>query len=220
APASSSASIAPTPLVIAVPAAPDSDWPSCRPSPRPTTARSAPPSPRGRGRASSSRSAGSRRRDDIARPSRWVWCAGCRPTGHEGTLTLVLVVHYTAGRGSIRIMRITSPPPPASAAPDVTGRVRMREAGLRLARRVQYWIAAAAIGAAGALAALTAHGYHARAATPPTTAPGAATASPSRPQPDNGAPGAGSTTPGPALQPPVTVPSPAPATNVAPVVSG
>jgi len=117
-------------------------------------------------------------------------------------------------------MRITSPPPPASGAQDVTSRVRMREAGLRLARRVQYWIAAAAIGAAGAVAALTAHSYHARAATPPTTASGAATASPSQPQPDNGATGSAPTTPGPALQPPATVPSPAPATNVAPVVSG
>jgi hypothetical protein len=99
---------------------------------------------------------------------------------------------------------------------DVAGRIRVREAGLRLARHGQYWLAATAIGAAGGLVALTAHAYQARAATPAR----AATAPPPPPQSDDSAASAGSTAPGPAVQPPASVPTPAPATNVAPVVSG
>jgi len=117
-------------------------------------------------------------------------------------------------------MRSTTPPQRADATTDVNGRLRAREAGLRLARRAQYWVTAMAIGAAGALAALTAHAYHARAATSSTTPARAVAASPSQAQSDNGATSAGSTAPGPTLQPPATVPIPAPATNVAPVVSG
>ena len=108
-------------------------------------------------------------------------------------------------------MRTRSRPSRTPEAQDVTARVQTREAGLRLARRVRYWAASAAVGVAGGLAALTAHAYHARAASP--RAVGAVSGQ--RPVDD----GAGSTAPA-ALQPPAAPPSPAPAAPVAPVVSG
>jgi hypothetical protein len=115
-------------------------------------------------------------------------------------------------------MRSDSPPPRTDGTHGVASRMRAREAGLRLARRVQYGIAAVAIGAAGGLAALTARAYHARAAAAPRPAPAHRASAPSpRDESDNGT---GSTAPAVALQPPATVPSPAPAINVAPVVSG
>lgn len=111
-------------------------------------------------------------------------------------------------------MRTTSRPPHPREAQDVTARMQTREAGLRVARRVRYWVASAAVAVAGGLAAVTAHAYHARAAS--LHAAGV----PARQRPaDDRAPSAGSTSPA-ALQPPAAPPSPAPAAPVAPVVSG
>ena len=108
----------------------------------------------------------------------------------------------------------SSPPRPPGGQP-ATDAAQARDAGLRLTRHAQRWIAAAAVAMASALAALTAHAYHARAATATaTTAPAA------RPPVDDGNGGSGSTTPAASIQPPVTAPLPAPASNVAPVVSG
>jgi hypothetical protein len=101
--------------------------------------------------------------------------------------------------------------------------VRARDAGLRLARRVNRWAVGGAVAVAGALSALTAHAYHARAAAPRSTAvsatrgtraTGAAT---SATLPPAGATSAAQ--PGAGPQPPASVPIPAP-TQVAPVVSG
>jgi hypothetical protein len=111
-------------------------------------------------------------------------------------------------------MRTRSRPSRTPEAQDVTARVQTREAGLRLARRVRYWAASAAVGVAGGLAALTAHAYHARAASP--RAVGAVSGQ--RPV-DDGAGSTESTAPA-ALHPPAAPPSPAPAAPVAPVVSG
>jgi hypothetical protein len=100
--------------------------------------------------------------------------------------------------------------------------VQARDAGVRLAARLNRWVVAAAVALASALTALTAHGYHARAATTRTSAARtgeqstgtSATASQGTP-----APATGATVPAPAPQPPASAPVPAPAA-VAPVVSG
>jgi hypothetical protein len=112
-------------------------------------------------------------------------------------------------------MGTDSSPPRPSGAQRATDAAHARDAGLRLTRRAQGWITAAAVGMASALAALTAHAYHARAAASTvTTAPAA------RPPVDDGQGDSGATTPAPSVQPPAAAPVPAPATNVAPVVSG
>jgi hypothetical protein len=112
-------------------------------------------------------------------------------------------------------MGTDSSPPRPSGAQRATDPARARDAGLRLTRRAQGWIAAAAVGLASALAALTAHAYHARAAASAVTSAPAA-----RPPADDGNGGSGSTTPAASVQPPAAAPAPAPSANVAPVVSG
>ena len=130
--------------------------------------------------------------------------------------------------------RLTSRPPavpdPGEPAHDRSealgdrGAVRARDAGLRLAARLNRWVVGGAVAVAGALTALTAHSYHAHAATARTTAASATRGA--------GASGAGATSatlppagatsapePDAGAQPPASVPVPAP-TQVAPVVSG
>ncbi len=109
-------------------------------------------------------------------------------------------------------MRTDSPLPRDRGSQGLADAVQARDAGLRLARRAQRWIAALAVGAASGLAALTAHAYHARAApSPVTSAPPA-----QRPIDD----GSGSTVPAVSIQPPAAAPAPAASSEVAPVVSG
>lgn len=131
--------------------------------------------------------------------------------------------------------RLTSRPPavpdpgePAHNRSEALGdrgdAVRARDAGLRLATRLNRWVVGGAVAVAGALTALTAHSYHARAAAVRPTAASATRGA--------GASGAGATSatlppagatsapePDAGPQPPASVPVPAP-TQVAPVVSG
>ena len=111
-------------------------------------------------------------------------------------------------------MRTPSPPTRASGAQRVTDAVQARDAGLQLARRAQRWIVALAVGAASALAALTAHAYHARTPSAVTSA------APAQRPGDDGSASSGSTVPAAAVQPPAAAPASAASTAVAPVVSG
>jgi hypothetical protein len=112
-------------------------------------------------------------------------------------------------------MRTDSPPPRARGPQRLADAVQARDAGLRLARRGQRWIAALAVGAASALTALTAHAYHARATPSPVTGP-----PPTQRPVDDGSDSSGSTIPAAPIRPPEAAPAPAASTDVAPVVSG
>ena len=112
-------------------------------------------------------------------------------------------------------MRTDSPLPRARGAQHLADAVQTRDAGLRLARRAQRWIAALAIGAASGLAAVTAHAYHARATPSPGTS-----APPAQRPVDDGNDSSGSTVPAAPIRPPAAAPAPAASTDVAPVVSG
>jgi hypothetical protein len=112
-------------------------------------------------------------------------------------------------------MRTDSSLPSPPGAQYVTDAVVTRDAGLRLARRAQRWIAVLAVGTAGGLAALTAHAYHAKAA--PASVPRARPVV--QPTDDSGAT-AGSTVPATPIQPPASAPAAVASTQVAPVVSG
>jgi hypothetical protein len=112
-------------------------------------------------------------------------------------------------------MRPDSSPPRGRGPQPVSDPVRARDAGLRLARSAQRWIAALAVGAASALAAVTAHAYHTHAVSPTVTS----VARPDRAV-DNGGDSSGSTARATSIQPLAAAPAPAASTNVAPVVSG
>lgn len=91
--------------------------------------------------------------------------------------------------------------------------VQARDAGMRVARQITGWTVAGAVALGGAFTALTAHAYHARAATTPprravSQADDSGTAS--------SATASGSTAP----QPPASAPLPAAPAPAAPVVSG
>lgn len=112
-------------------------------------------------------------------------------------------------------MRTESPLPPGRGAQRAVDAVQARDAGLRLTRRAQRWIAALAVGTASGLAALTAHAYQASAA--PSTA---TSVTPAQRSVDDGNDTPGSAAPAAPIQPPASAPVPAASTDVAPVVSG
>jgi hypothetical protein len=111
-------------------------------------------------------------------------------------------------------MRTDSSMPSPPGAKYVTDAVQTRDDGLRLATRVQRWIAVLAVGTATGLAALTAHAYHARAAAAKVARPTPAA------QPTGGSASSGSTVPATPIQPPASAPAPAASASAAPVVSG
>jgi hypothetical protein len=112
-------------------------------------------------------------------------------------------------------MRTDSSLPRARGTKHVVDAVQARDDGLRLARRARRWIAGLVVGMASGLAALTAHGYRARAAPSTITS-----ARPAQRPVDEGNNTSGSTAPAPSIQPPAAAPVPAASADVAPVVSG
>lgn len=112
-------------------------------------------------------------------------------------------------------MRTDSSPPRSRDARPGTDSVNARDAGLRIAGRAQRWVAALAVGAASAIAAVTAHAYHARAVASTDTR-GVQTQPPLGPT-DGASTSTASAVP---LQPPAAAPVAAAPTDVAPVVSG
>lgn len=112
-------------------------------------------------------------------------------------------------------MRTDSSMPSPRGARYVTDAVESRDAGLRLATRAQRWIAVLAVGTATGLAALTAHAYHARAATSSV-----AKSRPAAQPTDDSSATSGSTVPATPIQPPASAPAPAASASAAPVVSG
>jgi hypothetical protein len=89
-----------------------------------------------------------------------------------------------------------------------------REAGLKLIRRVNRWLIAAAVAAAGMFSLLAAHAFHGHAATT-----GAASSSSSASAPAGSPSGVPQAADGSGLQAPAQAPASAPA-SPAPVVSG
>ena len=113
-------------------------------------------------------------------------------------------------------MRTDSPPPRARGAQHLADAVQARDAGLRLARRAQRWIAALAVGAASGLAAP----YRPRLPRPCGAVDPVTSAPPAQRPVDDGSDSSGSTVPAAPIQPPAAAPAPAASTDVAPVVSG
>jgi hypothetical protein len=113
----------------------------------------------------------------------------------------------------MRVQRSSSPP--AGGGVPATEAVAAREEGLSLVARVNRWMIGLAVILAGALTGLTAHAFHAKAASPHS-----ATTAPS-PSANGGSPPAngGNSAPlqSPSSAPAPAAPAPAPA---APVVSG
>ena len=89
-----------------------------------------------------------------------------------------------------------------------------RDAGLELIRRVNRWLIAAAVAAAGMFSLLAAHAFHGH-----TVTSGGASSTSSAVSPAGSPSGAPQSAGGPALQAPAQAPAPAPAAP-APVVSG
>ena len=89
-----------------------------------------------------------------------------------------------------------------------------REAGLELIGRINRWLIAAAVAAAGVFSLLAAHAFHGHAATS-----GRASSSSSAGSPAGSSSGAPPSAEGSGLQAPAQAPAPAPAAP-APVVSG
>jgi len=92
--------------------------------------------------------------------------------------------------------------------------VTAREAGLELIRRINRWLIAAAVAAAGMFSLLAAHAFHGH-----TVAGGASSSTASQAGSSSGAPLSASSAGGTGLRAPAQAPAPAPAAP-APVVSG
>lgn len=114
-------------------------------------------------------------------------------------------------------MPMSGDTPPGSARPtaDVAEAIQAREAGLGVVARANRWMVSAAVALAAGLTALTAHAFHARAATG-TASAAASSASAAT---SSGATASSGDDSAP-LQAPAAAPQPAPQVPVAPVVSG
>jgi hypothetical protein len=109
------------------------------------------------------------------------------------------------------VLHRDSQPRPETAMPRA---VIAREAGLELIRRINRWLIAAAVAAAGMFSLLAAHALHGH-----TVAVGASSNTAAGAGSSSGAPQSNSSASGSGLQAPTQIPAPAPAAP-APVISG
>jgi hypothetical protein len=113
-----------------------------------------------------------------------------------------------------------APRPPREARTARREAVNAREAGLDLIRRVNRWLIAAAVAAAGFLSLLAANAFHGRTITTSGGSASSAAQSQSQSSPSvSGSSTSSSSAGGSGLQSPAQAPAPAPAAP-APVVSG